>query len=382
VGDYAAEQGGAAKPRESFGWFLGILRRLRRRYGEIHIRFGTPLSMAGALGSPDPAAGSGPDESAISVQKLAFEVAVRINRATPITPTSLVTLALLGMGDRALSLPEIVTALENLVRYVVRRKLPTTVELELDHPEGVQRTLDALIENEVVSCFAEGPEPVYAIGPDRQLTAAYYRNTIIHFFVNAAIAELALLRAGEEDVADGAAAFWEESMRLRDLLKFEFFFSEKEEFRRELREELALQDPDWERRLAAGPAATEALVRSFRPFFAHRILRPFLEAYWVAADLLQRWDPARRVEEKRFLGEALALGKQYRLQRRIHSAESVSKILFQNALRLAGNRGLLAGDAGDLGEHRAGFLAEIRGAVRRTEGIDVLAASRRAGLID
>ena len=32
-----------------------------------------------------------------------------------------------------------------------------------------------------------GPEAVYVIGPDQHLTAAYYRNTIIHFFVNASV---------------------------------------------------------------------------------------------------------------------------------------------------------------------------------------------------
>ena len=45
VGDYVAEQRGAAKQKESFGWFLGLVRRLRR-YGEIHIRFGEPISLA------------------------------------------------------------------------------------------------------------------------------------------------------------------------------------------------------------------------------------------------------------------------------------------------------------------------------------------------
>ena len=33
------------------------------------------------------------------------------------------------------------------------------------------------------------------IAPDQHLAAAYYRNTVIHFFVNGAIAELALIRA-------------------------------------------------------------------------------------------------------------------------------------------------------------------------------------------
>ena len=81
-----------------------MVRRLGSRYGDIHIRFGEPLSLQKALGPPDPAAEPNADEESLALQKLAFEVCVRINQVTPITPISLVTLALLGRGDRAQSL--------------------------------------------------------------------------------------------------------------------------------------------------------------------------------------------------------------------------------------------------------------------------------------
>ena len=193
VGSYTAEQHGAAKQTENFGWFVNVIRGLQTRFGDIYIRFGKPISLAQTVGPPDPLAaehGSQDDteEQHLSIQKLAFEVAVRINRVTPITPTSLVAMAMLGRGDRALSAPELVVALQNLVQYIRRRALPTTIEIGLDSPTSVQRTLVSLVASGVVTCYAEGPEPVYAIGPDQHLTAAYYRNTIIHFFVTGAIA--------------------------------------------------------------------------------------------------------------------------------------------------------------------------------------------------
>jgi len=392
VGDYVAEQRGAAKQTESFGWFLRIVRALRGRYGDIHIRFGEPLSLQTALGPPQPAAEPNADERGLALQKLAFEVAVRINQVTPITPTSLVTLALLGTGDRALTREETVRVLKNLVDYVQRRNLPTTGALGLGTPEDARRVLDTLVESGVVTCFAEGPEAVYAIGPDQHLTAAYYRNTIIHFFVSGAIAELALLRAAEDgpgqgrppgdDTGNATAAFWDETMRLRDLLKFEFFFAEKEVFRSELRREIALHDPAWEQALAAGGAEIQALIRRFRPFSAHRILRPFLEAYQVVGDALERVDAQAPFDDGAFLSGCIALGRQYALQRRIRSAESISKVLFGTALRLARNRGLLESGAPDLTARRRAFAEEIRQAVRRVDQIDALAASRRAGLID
>ena len=380
VGDYVAEQRGAKKQRESFGWFLGFVRKLRRRYGNIDIRFGEPLPLAKALGPPDPSAEPHADEENLALQKLAFEVSARINRVTPITPTSLVTLTLLGLHDRAVTVDETVAALRNLVEYVRRRNLPTTGALDLDSPDGVRRALAALAANDVVSCFDEGPEAVYSIGPDQHLAAAYYRNTIIHFFVTGAIGELALLYAA--DSGDAASAFWDAAMRLRDLFKFEFFFADKEGFRSELRQEMALHDAQWEEQLTRGAAAIQALLRRVRPFSAHRVLRPFLEAYAVVGDALAQQPADAAFDEAAFLSRCLAWGKQYRMQRRIRSTESVSKVLFETAVRLARNRNLLQPGAPDLLARRRAFAEEIRDAIRRVDAISALAASRLAGLIE
>jgi glycerol-3-phosphate O-acyltransferase len=381
VTDYAAEQSGAPKQKESFGWFLGMVRRLRRRYGTIHFRFGEPISLAKVLGSPDPSAEPNPDEESLAVQKLAFEVCVRINRVTPITESSLVTLAMLGSGFRALSVGEVVAALRNILLFVHTRGLPTVGEIALDDAEGVRRALDALVDNGVVTKFTEGLEPVYVIGRDQQLAAAYYRNTVIHFFLNPCIAELGLLRAAEDGVEDRLAAFWEEAMRLRDLLKFEFFFAEKETFLGELLQELRFHDPDWETRVQAGSDEIHALLRSFRPLSSHRVLRPFVQAYQIVGDLLEQEDPTQDFDEASFVDRCLRLGRQYHLQRRLHSAQSISQMLFRNALSLAENRGLLEPGASELASGRRAFAEEIRSVVRRVEAIDALAASRRAGLM-
>jgi glycerol-3-phosphate O-acyltransferase len=380
VSDYAAEQQGAAKERESFFWFLRLVRRLGRRYGRIVVRFGEPLSLRAALGAPDPEAAPNPDERNLSLQKLGFEVCVRINRATPITPISLVCLALLGRGDRALSVDEMLNALHNLVVYVKRRGLPTSEPITLDTPEGVRRTLDLLVESHLLEHFDEGPDKVWAIAAGQHLAAAYYRNTVIHYFVNGAIAELALLRAGEDGVRERRREFWEEALRLRDLLKFEFFFTDKDVFGAELVAEVAFHDEHWEKAFEQGPEALAELVARVKPLSAHRILRPFLEAYRVVADALLRRDPEAKVEEEPFLRECLALGRQYALQRRIEKQESVSKVIFASALKLARNRGLCDPATPDLAARRRAFAHELREVIRRVEGVQALVRARQAGV--
>ncbi|MCC6848010.1 MAG: glycerol-3-phosphate 1-O-acyltransferase [Deltaproteobacteria bacterium] len=380
VDAYVAEQRGGAKSHESFGWFLGVVRQLRRRYGDIHINFGAPVSLQAALGPPEPGAEPKDEEQTLQLQKLAFQVAVRINRVTPITPTSLVTMALLGGGGRAFTVAEILRGMANLLSYVRRRALPITSDLNLDDEADLKRALDTLVESKVVTAYAAGLDTVYQIAPEQEPTAAYYRNTIIHFFVNGALAELALLEALERE-GEPQTRFWDAAMGLRDLMKFEFFFAEKDEFRTEVDTELRLHDPDWEHALSRARPGLEQLIRRIRPFSAHRVLRPFLESYRVVADGLARREPAAPFDEPAFIASSLALARQYQLQKRVHSGESVSKVLFATALRLARNRKLV--DPGpDLAERRQRFAAEIRDALRRVDAIGALAQARRVGLID
>jgi glycerol-3-phosphate O-acyltransferase len=357
------------------------VRQLRRRYGDIHISFGEPLSLQAQLGPPEPGSEPKEDEETLQLQKLAFEVSVRINRVTPITPTSLVAMTLLGGGGRAFTVPEIRRGMNNLLTYVRRRQLPTTSDLlALDDDAGLQRALDALAESRVVTCYAAGLDTVYQIVPEQEPTAAYYRNTMIHFFVNGAIAEVALLEAAERE-GEPRGRFWDSAMALRDLLKFEFFFAEKDEFRAEVDAELRLHDSEWEHALSRGRAGIEQLVRRVRPFSAHRVLRPFLESYRVVADALTRRDAATPFDESAFITQCLALAQQYQLQRRVHSGESVSKVLFATAIRLARNRRLV--DPGpDVAERRQRVADETRDALRRIDAISALAQARRVGLID
>ena len=358
VAGMTREAHGAAKQKENVRFLIGYTRAQGRRFGAVHVRFGEPLSLREALQAAD---------SKLAVEKVALEVCNRINAVTPITPNSLVTMALLGVADRALTLSEIRDTLQPLLDYVKVRRLPVTEPALLKDEAGLLRTLKALEASGVVEAFREGLEPVYAIGPDQHLVAAFYRNGAIHFFVNRAVGELALARLTEGESSDPLAEAWEESLRLRDLLKFEFFFPRRAEYADQLRHELEI--------LSSGgtiPDAQSALAGS-RLHLAHRVLGSFMEAYWVVADRLASRGSDAPIDESAFMVECLATGRQYLAQRRIHSPESVSKELFGNALRLAANRGLTTAGRDDLAKRRRAFAAELSTILRRLEAIRELA---------
>jgi len=151
---------------------------------------------------------------------------------------------------------------------------------------------------------------------------------------------------------------------LRDLLKFEFFFPRKRTFAEDVRAEMTILDPDWERRPAA-PGEIRAVLERAPMLLAPRVLGPFIEAYEVVADRLAAHDPQTEVDERAFLGECVGVGRQYVMQLRLDSPESVSRELFRGALRLAANRNLVEPGGDDLRDARAAFAAEIADVVRR-----------------
>jgi glycerol-3-phosphate O-acyltransferase len=98
-------------------------------------------------------------------------------------------------------------------------------------------------------------------------------------------------------------------MRLRDLLKFDFYFADSAAFRENVAQEMSWNG-DWETAMAAGAKGIKELLVAKRPL--------------TAAAALSR--------------TALGLGRQYVVQKRVRSDESVSALLFVTARQVAADR--------------------------------------------
>ena len=357
----AAEQGGAAKRGEGLSWLASYAReQLSTPLGTVHVGFAEPLSLAAALeAGADP---DDPDARRLTLQKVAFQVAVGVNSVTPATATALVTLALLGVRDRALTLAQVQRVLAPLLDYLTERELPHSGAV-LGTARGVRRVLAALAQQGVVTVYEGGEEPVYSIERGQHLVAAFYRNSAIHHVVDRAIAELVMLH----DPADR----WDEAMRLRDLLKFEFFFPEREAYRERLSAELARLDPGWE------TADGRDVLCGAPLLMAHRVLRSFVDAQLVVAERLAARDPRTPVVESEFLDECSGVGQQMLLQGRLHGPESLSRELFASALKLAANLDLVDPGREELARRRQEWAAQVRDVVGRVGVIDELDAAAR-----
>lgn len=361
--DYVAMQQGLPKRKESLSWFIGYITGMKARNGNIYLRFAEPVALSDSAAVSDSIFAKESSASRIQVQKLAFEVCSRIEHATPITITDLVTMVLLAANERALTEQQIREHASEIIELIHKRALPTASDLSVDSAEALASKLGAMSDTGLVECYSASRKPVYRITPGKQLAAAYYRNTIIHYFLSSAIAELALAAVG--DGAQSEDAYWSRVSAFRDLLKFEFFFKTRDAFRSDCVSYLDERYPKWRPSLGAQQATTDILYSGRSPLFGNSILRTFIEAYRIMSQaLLDKGAYAvSKGGEKALLDDCLKLGQEMVLRKTIASEAALSEPLFVTAARLARYRGLLAGDADELTKNRKAFVAEMTAAL-------------------
>jgi len=367
--EYAAYARGGEKTPEGVSWLYNFIKAQgERNYGKIYVRFPEAVSMREYLGEPGGPMAADDAAKRLAMQKMAFAVAWRILRVTPVNATGLVSALLLTTRGVALNLDQLHHTLQDSLDYLERTQTPmTNSALRLRTPDGVRAAADAMSGGHPLTRVDGGRETVWRIAPEDEHEAAFYRNTLIHAFLETSIVELALAHARRAE-SDRLEAFWAQAMRLRDLLKFDFYFADSAAFREHLTEEMSWHD-DWEANVEAGGERITAMLRAKRPLIASAMLRPFFEAYEIVADVLR--DAPADVDEKELTKLALAVGRQYVAQDRVRSNEAVSALLFATARQVAADQHLLE-PAADLAERRRAFLGELRGILADMDEVERL----------
>ena len=369
VEEYAAEQAGRVKQAESLGWFIGYLKSLREPMGRVRIDLGKPVVVARA---PNP-------DDKLALARIAFDASVSANRVTPLTVTSVMCLILLGTAPRGATAEELARVTRFLVQWAKDRGIRLSEELQSLDRDALRARADTLVNSGLILRDDAGSATVYTILPGKHAMASYYRNTIIHHFLDKTIIELALFKVQEDSDENASLQFWAETERLRDLFKFEFFYPPREQFRKDLETELDRCDGQWSARLRQGHGGVKALIRRFQPLLGHAALLPFVEAYIVVLEQLVRLTPGELLTQEDCVEQGLIEGRQAYLLRRITSQASIGKILFENGYRLAAHMGLTGEtDEAKIAGRRA-LLAEFRALARRMERmrIEVLDEAER-----
>lgn len=340
VDDYAAEESGTKKTKENLGWFLSYLKRLRSPMGRIYMNFGDPVPVDApqALRNEDN-----------DLYRLAFRVAVNVNRVTPVTMPALVCLVLLGALPRTLSAQQLSDRVLALVAWARERGIALTSSYSASDREQLDSVMEMMIHRGLITRSDRGLETVLGLGEQKHNVVGYYRNTAVHFFVNKAIVELALMRVAVSRREDKQSLLYEEARWIRQLLKHEFYFLPTEEFEQEIKTELDSVDPAWEVAVSRGvDSPVPRILASTGPLVAHATLLDILDAYLIMAQLLEKGGVNDGKSKSEWVAMGLQYGRQAYLQRLITSDASIGRQVLDNAYRWLEGEGLAPPNAENL----------------------------------
>mgnify|MGYP001821063349 FL=1 len=340
IDDYVAIQRGEPKRKESLGWFFNYIFGMQQPYGKVYVRFASPVALGEATTLSEDMT-SGEDQERSIVTRMGFEVCSRIEQITPIKSADVLTMVLLGANGRALTSAEIHAQAADIAALVRERNLPAASGFSLDDEEQVSAAVLALQGSGLIRCYDKANAPVYYIPEGKQLAAAYYRNTITHYFLSAGLAEIGLASCARGIDAPSAERLTTEVLSLRDLYKFEFFYKPTQEFLEEVKSEAQQRYPNWD----SGEHSLQKLLREQPPRFGHAILRSITESYLIIAVTLLELGAKPVGDRKKFIARLMTQGAQMLLRRTISSEASVSQDLFATGLRLAEHLQLLEAGA-------------------------------------
>ena len=330
---------GKEKKSENVKEAFSYIKKLGNDYGRAAIRFGDPVEVEADQQAiiPDMEEDSYADKN--TLPRFAFELIHKANAITPVTTVSLVCHVLLN--DFALTKKEIEFKVNRLMTYIGQKKEDVLIDRGNKIGVTVQKALNLLQGARIIQKSRAGQRAQYSLVPTEYLPANYYANMASGHLYHQAFIEMALVKIKDDKSSNRIKHFWEEIMRLRNLFKFEFFYTNKPKFSSEIEVELLRFDKNWRVIIADPKGDISALLKRQDLFVSRAILLSYLEADKVVCHALNSWDTDDEFKENDFLDLAMFKGKELHWQSKITRLDSVSKPFLLNALRFAKNANLV-----------------------------------------
>lgn len=363
---YVHELSGGEKEKENLSGLLKSSKILRSKYGRLYVQFGELLDFnamrAEVLsernessddGARDREGGAQPLESTLKpterrllVQRLAERTMHEINQATVVTPTALVSMALLTHRRRGMARSALLERCDLLTTCLDDAGARFAQTLRNDdgtlRHDTVDEALRLLGDAKLLSSHEQGDEPVYTVPDERRMSLEYFQNNILHFFVPHAFAAVALMRAGDAMSREG---FRERVAQLANLLKHEFADIGHPSFVSRAEESL---DAFIEAGYVEALAGTVRVAESDNAQLA--LFSGLLETYFESLALTIKAAEILRtgaLSKKDWAKKALSLGQRLYLSGELERRESLSKLRLDNAFRALREFGLVRVEGGE-----------------------------------
>jgi len=342
------ELGGAEKKKESMLGLVRARKYLQRRFGSVNVAFGTPISMADALG---------PRREAFSVAHLAgceegerqrleaekrdfiatlgLQIVEQINGAVVANATSVAASVLLGAPHRGVLRAELVERMTQLIALLRVEGVRLTKALVADSRE-FDESIAFLLRADLVDSVEDARGEILSYEEARRRALDIYRNSIAHFLATPSCLARTLLRgASEKELREDLEA-WHE------LLYREFFVPGGEPLRESFERCLAhFAESGYARQDGEEWVATPAGLPLLRCLAEQT--RSVIEAYQACCSVLASLadDDAEPLDKKELRKRASQYFEHSALLGEAARPEAANDTTFSNVLDLLVSRGIL-----------------------------------------
>ena len=213
---------GGEKVQESALGVLKATKVLFKNFGKVHVRFGEGIRLEEAVATYMGDGVHSETTRKLGISKIAFEVCNRINAVSPITSFGVICAAIMAKPGAAIPRSQLDLIIDRIEHDARLLRVPMTPELETSFKWACQRAISNLLSDGLLEPYAssDGAQGL-RIPAKQRIAALFYKNAFIHAF----------LLPGIRGLSVGLPAT---QLELRSLLQFEFFFSDKDHFIRQM----------------------------------------------------------------------------------------------------------------------------------------------------
>jgi glycerol-3-phosphate O-acyltransferase len=345
---YLQELAGAPKEKEKTTDVIKSRKILRKRYGRVYVNIGDPIFLKSYLESQDKTFEEMTLQERQSLyRKIGYEIVLRINHVSVVTPFSLVASGLLCHDRRGISHNELMDILRLFYDYLTHRKV-SLAETLVHREKAIGEALNLFDQADLISRIGEEDEQdeieetVYSLEDDKRLNLEYYKNNILHYFIPISFVAESLLSSDEDTVPLGKILG--DYHFLKRLFWREFIFDDQKDDLDEVNDVLSYLNSQgmiagFER---DGKAWIEVKGRgrmNLMPFSG--LFQNYFESYWIVLRGCFYLKKERK-PEKDWLKNIQQLGVKMYRKGEIRRAEALSQSNYLSAMRFLRDEEILS----------------------------------------
>lgn len=235
-GAYLKEAEGQAKAKENATGVVKLIRLLGKKFGKVYVNMAEPFFLSNYF-----------KENNIDIKKLddgefrqliidlGYRFIRDIQNATIITPISLVSLIILSDIKKGITVDSFNIRIKYALNYLGSSKHLPNEEQDV-FIKDLRKAINYFLEGgKIKSIKIEGQE-IYQVDNDMRNDLEYYKNNVVHYFLNASFLSLSILSFKKNSISRDA--LFEEYSFLKNIFQQEFVYDtdtvEREEFNQTL----------------------------------------------------------------------------------------------------------------------------------------------------